>query len=414
MHYLSRFTESSSERIRSIVDLHWNFIGNWVHLLAGACYPFPEVMKSLSEPMCVFPVEGLPGERFFPGTNVMDKVENRAELLLRSLFSLDEDYRATIQPHSGTQANQIVFNTVLNSNDKVLSLSPRDGGHISHKVLIGRRNKVFFYPLGNGDTIDYESLEKIAMTERPKLIIAGGSACPREIGFVKIGKIASRSGAFFHADVSHTATLIAGKVHQSVFPYADFVSFNMVKNLRGPNGGVLIYRKKLHKKVNKALFPDTQGGPNENTMFAKLIALEKLSDMDIEKYAKRMVEIARLIAKTLQERKIKIVTNGTDSHQVLINLKNSHLTGAEAEKICEKHRVLLNRNLISDDPQKPWITSGVRIGTSCITILEYSNTDVERLAHWIADHLTNVKVINPLALINELTNKYNKKLLPPN
>jgi len=413
MHYLTRFSETSSERVLAIVDMHWSVIRDWIHLIASACYPFPEVMKALAEPMCVFPVEGLPGERYFPGTVVMDAIENRAEELLREIFSLGEEFRATIQPHSGTQANQIVFNAALRPDDVVLSLRPSDGGHISHKVLIGRRNRVVFYPLGDDALIDYGALEELALRERPKLIIAGGSACPREINFSTIGLVAHRTGALFHADVSHTATFIAAGVHASVFQHADFVTFNMVKNMRGPNGGVLIYRREQHERVNRALFPDTQGGPNENTMFAKLVALECLLKIDLRAYAQRMVVVARLMGDTLRERGMQLVTGGTDSHQVLVDLREQTITGAEAEKTCERYRVLLNRNLVTRDTQKPWITSGVRLGTSCITILDYSDDDVNRLAHWIADRFTNTGSANPLALIDELTNRYNTKLLPP-
>lgn len=413
MHYLTRFTESGSERVRAIVDLHWSLMTNWVHLLAGACYPFPEVMKALAEPMCVFPIEGLPGERYFPGTQVMDAVENRAEELLRQIFALGDDYRATIQPHSGTQANQIVYNAVLKPKDVVLSLNPSDGGHISHKVLIGRRNEVKFYPLGDDARIDYDALEKMALSERPKLVIAGGSACPREIGFARIGQIARRAGAYFHADVSHTATFIAAGVHQTVFPEADFVSFNMVKNLRGPNGGVLLYRSEHARRVAKAIFPDTQGGPNENTMFAKLVALENLRKINLRRYAERMVEISRLLAAVFEARGLEIVTGGTDSHQVLIDLSKQGMTGAAAELICEKYRVLVNRNLVTGDKQKPSVTSGVRLGTACLTILEYSDDDVKLLGNWIADRLTNVpSVSDPICLIDELTRKYNGRLLP--
>jgi glycine hydroxymethyltransferase len=412
VHYLTRFTESSSARIRAIVEMYWGVIGSWIHLIASACYPFPEVMKALAEPMSVFPVEGLPGDRYFPGTQVMDAIENTAEDLLRQLFSLTDDYRSTIQPHSGTQANQIVFNAVLKPDDVVLSLKPTDGGHISHTVLIGRRNRVISYPLGEDAAIDYERMEELAQKDRPRLIIAGGSACPREIDFTKIGLIARRVGAHFHADVSHTATFIAAGVHTSVFPHADFVTFNMSKNMRGPNGGVLIYRHSHYREVKKAIFPDTQGGPNENTMFAKLVTLDKLLKIDLRAYAERMIQIARLIAVILSDRGLELVTGGTDSHQVLIDLRKSSLSGIAAERVCEQYRVLVNRNLVTGDLQKPWITSGVRLGTSCITILDYSDKDVVRLAHWIADRLTEVESPDPVSLIDELTEKYNRKLIP--
>lgn len=412
MHYLSRFTETSSGRLRAIVDTHWNAIENWIHLIASACYPFPEVMKALSEPMCVFPIEGLPGNRYFPGTQVMDTIENSAEELLRQLFSLGEEYGATIQPHSGTQANQIVFNAVLRPSDKVLSLSPSDGGHISHKVLIGRRNPVIFYPLAQDGLIDFNALEQLASIERPRLIVAGGSAYPREIDFSGIGDVAKKNGAFFHADISHTATFVATGVHRSVFPKADFVTFNMVKNLRGPNGGVLLYRSEEKDRVRRALFPDTQGGPNENTMFAKLVALEKLTEFDLRSYAERMVTIARRIAAVLIDRGYDVVTNGTDSHQILVDLRSKKITGMEVEKRFERSRVLINRNLVARDNETAYIASGIRMGSACLAILDYSDEDVDRLSDWLADRIEGDSSDLDLALIDELTGKYNKQLMP--
>jgi len=236
LDYLARFSGTDSGRIRAIIDAQWNTLSNHIHLIASACYPFPEVMRALAEPMCVFPIEGLPGERFFPGTGTMDMIEQLSEDLLHSLFSIKGGYRATIQPHSGTQANQIVFNAVLAPDDTVLSLRPHDGGHISHKVLVGRRNKAHFYGLTPESLIDYNELRRLALHLRPKLVIAGGSSYPREIDFARIAAISHEAGACLHADISHTATFVAAGVHRSVFPHADFVTFNMVKNLRGPKG----------------------------------------------------------------------------------------------------------------------------------------------------------------------------------
>jgi glycine hydroxymethyltransferase len=361
--------------------------------------------------MCALPVEGLPGDRYFPGMAVMDAIEGRAEELLLALFAPNEAYRATIQPHSGTQANQVVYNAVLGEGDVVLSLLPQEGGHISHKVLVGRRNMSIPYHLGNDGKIDYDALEALAVARRPKLIIAGGSACPREIDFALLGAIAHRTGALLHADISHTATFVAGGVHRPAAPHADFITFNLSKNLRGPNGGVLVYREERHTAVKRALFPNTQGGPNENAMFAKLVALEKLIGSDIRGYAQQMIDNARMIVETFRERGLRVVTGGTDCHLVLVDLRG-HMSGLRAEQECERFRVLVNRNLIPNDNEKPWITSGIRIGTSCITILDYSNADVKRLAHWIADRVTEVAGANASALVDELTAKYNKALLP--
>ena len=392
--------------------MQWNTLSSHIHLIASACYPFPEVMQALSEPMCVFPIEGLPGERYFPGTRTMDSIEELSECLLRSLFSIDIAYRATIQPHSGTQANQIVYNAVLGSDDTVLSLRPHDGGHISHKVLVGRRNKAHFYGLTSESLIAYDELRHLALHLRPRLVIAGGSSYPREIDFAKIGAICSEAGALLHADISHTATFVAAGIHRSVFPHADFVTFNMVKNLRGPNGGILIYRDKHHKSVKRAIFPGTQGGPNENTMFGKLVALDQLTKFDIHAYARRMVELSNLIARALHQRNIRVVTGGSDSHLLLIDLRGLEISGAELERRCEEHRVLLNRNLVPNDSLQPWVTSGVRIGTSCLAILNYSDSDVLRLTHWVADRIQHKNNEFASILPKELTSFYNRALIP--
>jgi glycine hydroxymethyltransferase len=412
MRYLTRFSETSSERIRSIIDMHWGIIRHWIHLIASASYPFPAVMKALSEPMCVFPIEGLPGERYFPGTAVMDEVENQAEELLRAMFAPGLEYRATIQPHSATQANQIVFNAVLGRGDVVLSLKPSDGGHVSHRVLNGGEERVKFYPLTPGGTIDYAALDGLARRVRPKLIIAGGSSYPREIDFAALGAIARGSGALLHADISHTATFVAAGIHAAVAPHADFISFNMVKNMRGPNGGALIYRSEHRRDVARGLFPKTQGGANENMMFAKLVTLEELRRIDLQEYARRLVAVARLMAATLEARGVPIVTGGTDSHVVLVDLRSSEMTGADAERACERYRVLANRNLVPNDIRRPDVASGVRLGSACVTILGYSDADIIRLAHWLADRFTGAQANDPEALVSELTSRYNEALLP--
>lgn len=361
--------------------------------------------------MCVLPIEGLPGERYFPGTAVMDEVETLAEDLLRRLFSFGPEFRGTIQPHSGTQANQIVFNAVLQPTDAVLSLKAQDGGHISHKVLVGRRNQVHFYGLTADARIDYEQLRRLALELRPRLIIAGGSSYPREIDFAAIAKIAEESGALLHADISHTATFVAAGVHRSVFPWADFVTFNTVKNLRGPNGGVLIYRRNHHERVNRAIFPGTQGGPNENTMFGKLVALDILLRTDLRRYAQRMVVLSNLFASTLTARGIDVVTGGSDSHLLLVDLRRQPCTGAEVEQRCEAGQVLLNRNLVPGDLRQPWITSGIRIGTACLAILGYTDSDAQLLAEWIADRVERSNC-DAGDLPATLASRYNGSLRP--
>ncbi len=355
--------------------------------------------------MFILPVEGFRATRYFPGNEIMDKVEERADELLRVLFARDYMYESSIQPHSGTQANTVVFNAVLNPGDIVLSLRPQDGGHVSHHLIAGRRNPVTFYRLSQDETIDYAALEETALRVRPKLIIAGGSACPREIDFQRIGAVAKRCDALLHADVSHTATFIAAGLHAPVAPYADFITFNMVKNMRGPNGGVLIYRSKFRQRVQRALFPGTQGGANENTMFAKLVALEALLEMDLPRYASRMVHNARIMANVLEERGLHVVTGGTDTHMVLVDIRARPCTGRDIERKCEGYGVFLNRNLVPGDARPARIASGIRLGTSGISVLGYSDADVMRLAHWVADRICGV-ADNARTLIDDLTTRY--------
>lgn len=405
--YLGGHFVAQSAKMDQVINTHRLMLREAIHLVASSSYPFPQAMLALAEPVCVFPVEGLPEARYLPGTEAMSLAEAYAEELLQGLFATGTSFRTTIQPHSGTQANQIVFNAVLKPGDIVLSLSATQGGHISHTVLVGRRNPVIHYPLNEGGLIDYDAVEQLAMVHRPRLIIAGGSSYPREVDFARFGQIARDCGAILHADISHTATFVAAGLHLSPFRDADFVSFNMVKNMRGPNGGLLMYRAESHKVVARGLFPDTQGGGNENTMLSKVAALEAFLKIDFRAYAARMVESARLISDVLVERGIRIVTGGTDSHLVLIDIRASDRTGAQVESECRQWKVLVNRNLVPGDRRGPMITSGVRIGTACLTILGYQDDDVVALAHWLADRIEarNNESIGPL--VDGLMRRYN-------
>lgn len=401
-----RFKREQLQRANAIADAAWGLVRDWVHLIASASYPFPEVLDAMAQPLMAFPVEGLPGHRYFPGTSAMDEIEDRSEQLLRLLFSAN-DFDATIQPHSGTQANQIVFNAVLKPEDVVLSLSPSSGGHISHTVLLGRRNAVVHYRVGPDGKIDGADLRNLAHSARPKLIIAGGSALPREFDFKTAYEIAGEVGALLHADVSHTALFIAAGIHAPVARYADFISFNMVKNLRGPAGGVLMYRKKHATPVRRALFPDTQGGPNETVLFAKYVALEMLTRRFVQDFASAVVANARTMCEVFRLRGIPVVTAGTDSHIVLLDLSGSEITGLDAERRCENNGILTNRNLVPGDLRKPEVASGLRLGAACISILGYEPEDVRRLSDVIADLVLD-QTRDISEVVRHLTARYNK------
>ena len=404
MYLLKRFCGPRFDRINAILDQYYGYLNRYVNLIASASYPFPEVVDALANPFTAFPCEGLPGARYFPATAALDAVELAGEEMVLRLFGLDLEYRATIQPHSGTQANQIVYNAVLGREDVVLSLQPSHGGHISHTTLVGRRNRAIHYKATAEGSLDYEEIAQLARDHRPRLIIAGSSSLPRAIDFARLGSIAAEVGALLHADLSHTALFVMTNCHPPVFPFADFATFNTMKNLRGPCGGVLVYRSTLAKEVARSLFPVTQGGPSENTLFAKVVCFTKLLETDLRPYASAILSNAQVIATSLLERGIEVVAGGTDSHLLLVDLRRGPLTGIEAESLCEQSHILLNRNLVRDDPRPPWVTSGVRIGTSCITTLGYSLHDTKKLAEKLASILLERMPI-PLHEIEDLLAK---------
>lgn len=404
MYLIKRFCGPRFERINGILDQYNVLFSRYINLIASASYPFSEVVDALANPFTAFPSEGLPGARYFPGAAALDAIETAGEDMVRKLFGLDLSYRVTIQPHSGTQANQIVYNATLNPEDIVLSLRPSHGGHISHTVLIGRRNRAIHYGTAADGTLDYEEITELARKHRPKLIVAGSSSMPRAIDFQRLGSIAAEVGALLHADLSHTALFVMTHLHPEVFPFADFVTFNTMKNLRGPCGGVLVYRSTIAKEIASSLFPGTQGGPNENTLFAKVVCFTKLLETDLRQYASEIQSNARILAASLLARGLEVVTGGTDSHLLLVDLRGYPLTGAEAEALCEQSHILLNRNLVRDDPRPPWIASGIRIGTSCITILGYSPEDTKNLADKLASILLK-RISVPRHEIEELLHK---------
>lgn len=407
MRYFTKYADSGLNRLHEIVDLQWGILGSHVHLIASACYPFPSVLEALAQPSFVLPAEGRPGARYLPGAQVMDLVENEGEELVLKMFGSPAGYSATLQPHSGTQANQMVFNSVLGGSDKVLCLQPRDGGHVSHTVLIGRRNQPIYYGLTDDRTINYDELRELAIANSPKLIIVGGSALPREIDLQLCGEISRECGAYLHADISHTATFIAGGLHQTAFPHCDFITFNTVKNLRGPNGGVLLFRTEVENLVHRSVFPMTQGGANETNMFGKFVAFLEWKRRDIRQYATEIVRQARCMASTLIADGITVTTGGTDCHIVLLELMGNKRSGADWERLFEEQGVLVNKNLIPNDTRPPSQTSGLRIGTANLAILNYDLEDTRALAGWMGKGLRGEHVNDEL--IPYLIKKYHNQ-----
>jgi len=409
--YFERLSPSGSGRLDEIVALQRGVIGNRIHLIASACYPFDSVLRALAEPSFVLPAEGMPGARYLPGAEVMDLVEEAGEELVLNLFGRPEGYRATLQPHSGTQANQIVYNAVLEPDDPVLCLRPRDGGHISHTVLISRRHPTINYGLTPDGLVDYDQMKTLALEHRPKLIIVGGSALPRALDFDACGTIAHEVGALLHADVSHTATFVAAALHPSTFPHCDFVTFNTMKNLRGPNAGVLIYRSNFEKAVHASIFPTTQGGANETGILGKFACFLEWQERDIVSYAGGIVATAKTLGRGFSDYGIPLVTGGTDCHMLLLDLRDLGISGADAERKLESLGVLANRNLVPGDPRSPMETSGLRVGATNLAILGYEPEDLKLLAHWLAQTLS--EEATSTAVVEHLIQKYQSHLVAP-
>lgn len=409
--YFESGSHSGRDRLDELVALQRGVIGNRIHLIASACYPFDSVLRALAEPSFVLPAEGMPGARYLPGAEAMDLVEETGEKLALRLFGRPPGYRATLQPHSGTQANQIVYNAVLRPDDAVLCLQPRDGGHISHTVLIGRRHPTVNYGLTVDGTVDYDQMRALAIEHRPRLVIVGGSALPRSIDFEICAEIASEVGALLHADISHTATFVAAELHPSAFPHCDFVTFNSVKNLRGPNAGILIYRSDFETEVQGSVFPTTQGGANETGMLGKLACLLEWQERDIRAYATDIVRCANTLGRELADRGLSLVTGGTDCHILLLDLRGFRLSGAEVEHKLESHRILANRNLVPGDRRSPKDTSGLRIGATNLAILGYEADDLGLLADWLSELLSGGEP-SP-TLVTHLIDKYQGHLVAP-
>lgn len=404
MFLLKKFLGEEYNRINSIVESYNNVSNNYINLEACCSYPFQSVLLAQSYPMFTLPTEGMVGERYFPSFKSMDDIDIYTEELLLQLLNLSpDDYGVCNQPHSGTQANQTVYNAILEDGDTILSLDPKSGGHISHNKFIKNINVVNF---GLSDTydIDYKEINRLAKAYNPKLIIIGASSFANNIDYECIGKIAHQVNAFFMVDACHTILYIMGKKFSNPFPYADFLTFSFEKVLRGPQGGIIVYRKKFKKKISYSIFPLTQGGPLQSVQFAKLLCLVELSKLDIEKYASKIQHINKLLNNVLTEKGIETYCTDNKTHIILIDVTKFHLTGVEAEKLFYENNILANKNQIPNDKLSPNTASGIRIGTTCLSNLNYSDEDIIILGKCIIQILTEKKVNKED--INYLIQKY--------
>jgi len=330
--------------------------------------------------------EGYPGKRYYGGCQCVDVVEEIARKRACELFGADH---ANVQPHSGANANLAVFFALLQPGDTVMGRNLQQGGHLSHGSPVNISGKYFnIVPYGVNDEtemIDYDEMERIAKECKPKLIVVGASAYSRVIDFARCREIADSVGAYLMVDMAHIAGLIAAGVHPSPVPYADVVTTTTHKTLRGPRGGMILCREELAKQIDKAVFPGTQGGPLMHIIAAKAVALGEALKDDFKAYGEQIVKNAAALCDGLKARGVKIVSGGTDNHLMLLNLVDSGITGKELEHRLDEVHITANKNTIPNDPQSPFVTSGVRIGTPAVTTRGFKEPEMKLIANWIAD-----------------------------
>ncbi len=379
-----------------------------LELIASENIVSPAVMAAMGSVLTNKYAEGYPGKRYYGGCECVDIVENIAIERAKKLFGANF---ANVQAHSGAQANTAVYFALLEPGDTVLGMSLAHGGHLTHGSPVNLSGKYFnFIPYGLGDDgrIDYEEMEKLAKENKPKLIVAGASAYPRAIDFERISNIAKSVGAMLMVDMAHIAGLVAAGQHQSPVPYADVVTTTTHKTLRGPRGGlILTNNEELAKKINKSIFPGIQGGPLMHVIAGKAVCFgEALSD-DFKAYQKQIVANAKVLADSLLEKGFNLVSGGTDNHLMLVDLQPFNITGKELEHRLDEVFITVNKNAIPNDPQSPFITSGVRIGTPAVTSRGLVEEDMKKIAEFI--YLTATDFENSADKIREGVNEICKK-----
>ena len=355
-----------------------------IELIASENIVSEAVMAAMGSVLTNKYAEGYPGKRYYGGCECVDEVEN---LAIRRVCQLFGAKYANVQPHSGAQANMAVYQALCQPGDTVLGMSLDNGGHLTHGSPVNQSGLLYHivpYGVDENGLIDYDALRALAKKEQPKMIIAGASAYPRAIDFEKFAEIAHEVGAYLFVDMAHIAGLVAAGLHQSPVPYADVVTTTTHKTLRGPRGGVILTNdEELAKKFNKAIFPGTQGGPLEHVIAAKAVCFGEALKPEFKAYQQRVVTNARVLAKALQKQGFDLVGGGTDNHLMLIDLRKTGVTGKELQRRLDEVYITANKNAIPNDPESPFVTSGMRIGTPAVTTRGFGAPEMLRIAEFI-------------------------------
>ncbi len=358
-----------------------------IELIASENYASPAVMQAQGTQLTNKYAEGYPGKRYYGGCEHVDVVERLAIDRAKALFGAEQ---ANVQPNSGSQANQAVFFGLLQPGDTIMGMSLAEGGHLTHGMplnMSGRWFKVVSYGLDAAEAIDYDAMARLAHETKPKLIIAGASAYSLRIDFERFAAVAKSIGAFLMVDMAHYAGLVAAGVYPNPVPHADVVTTTTHKTLRGPRGGLVLMKDAVARQINSAVFPGIQGGPLMHVIAAKAVALREAMQPEFKAYQRQVVQNADTLARTLTERGLRIVSGRTESHVMLVDLRPKGITGKDAEAVLGRAHITCNKNAIPNDPQKPMVTSGIRLGSPAMTTRGFGEAEVRRVGHLIADVL---------------------------
>lgn len=382
-----------------------------VELIASENYVSCAVMEAQGSQLTNKYAEGYPGKRYYGGCEYVDIVEQLAIDRVKKLFGAQY---ANVQPHSGSQANQAVYASVLKPGDTILGMSLAHGGHLTHGASVNISGKLYnavTYGLDENEVLDYAEVERLALEHKPKMIVAGASAYALQIDWAKFREIADKVGAYLFVDMAHYAGLVAGGEYPNPVPFCDFVTTTTHKTLRGPRGGVILCRDNTHEKAsNSSIFPSLQGGPLMHVIAAKAVAFKEALQPEFKQYAKQVKINAAAMAEELVKRGLRIVSGRTESHVFLVDLQPMKITGKAAEAALGKAHITVNKNAIPNDPEKPFVTSGIRIGSAAMTTRGFNEADARVLANLVADVLSNPEDEANLAKVREqvtaLCNKY--------
>lgn len=372
-----------------------------IELIASENYTSPAVMQAQGSQLTNKYAEGYPGKRYYGGCEYVDVVEQLAIERLKELYGAEA---VNVQLHSGSQANQAVFFAALKPGDTILGMSLAEGGHLTHGMPLNMSGKWFnvvSYGLNEREEIDYAAVEKLAHTHRPKLIIAGASAYALQIDFARFAEIAKAINAYLMVDMAHYAGLIAAGVYPNPIPYADFVTSTTHKSLRGPRGGIILMKAKHEKMINSAVFPGLQGGPLMHVIAAKAVAFHEAAQPAFREYQEQVIKNAQTMATILSQRGLRIVSGRTESHLMLVDLRAKKITGKDAELALWQAHMTCNKNAIPNDPEKPMITSGIRLGTPAMTTRGFKEQEIIQVANLIADVLDAPTDVANLAKVRE-------------